>query len=322
MKRRLRGIDKKIRSLLLGAALLAGVSLVLGACGNPSKIQTQGQQQRYQLHGKVVSIDKQQGQVVVDGDAIPGFMAAMAMPYPVKDAHSLDQLAPGDEIRAEVVVGDGPARLENIVIVKKAGAAAAPVTQWHEPQPGEAVPDFTLVDEDGKRISLRQFRGKTILLTFIYTRCPLPDFCPLMSTNFSLIEEQLLKNPREFAKTHLLSISFDSKYDTPGVLQKYGEGYLQAAGETKFRHWEFAVAPPDEMQKMAKFFGLVVQEEQGQIVHSLSTAIITPGGKIYKWYHGNDWKSSDVLNDLLGSLEGAKSATRLESDESHAASAS
>jgi protein SCO1/2 len=134
-----------------------------------------------------------------------------------------------------------------------------------------------------------------------------------MNTNFSLIEESLRKNPQAFASTHLLSISFDSKNDTPHVLRTYGQGYLKSSGDKAFDHWEFVVTSVEEMAEMGKFFGLVVKEDQGQIVHSMSTAIIGPDGKIFKWYHGNDWKTADVLNDLLKSLPGKSSATRLES---------
>jgi protein SCO1 len=302
--------------VIIALAIFVCGSFVCASCNkNPSQSANQSQTQRYTLKGKVVSIDKQTKEIVVDAEAIPGFMGAMAMPYPVKNAAILDQLTPGDEIRADLVVTNGLPVMENIVVTKKSSGAPAPSgTERVQPQPGEDVPDFKLVNQDGKRISLSQFKGKTVLLTFIYTRCPLPDYCPLMNTNFSLIEESLRKNPGAFASTHLLSISFDSKNDTPHVLRTYGEGYLKSSGDKKFDHWEFAVTSAEEMMEMGKFFGLVVKEDQGQIVHSMSTAIISPDGKIFRWYHGNDWKSPDVLNDLLKSVGGKTTASRLESE--------
>ena len=292
------------------------VSAACFSCG-PSTDQGSGQsgERRFVLKGKVISIDKEQKQVVVDHEAIPGFMGAMAMPYAVKDAQSLDQIAPGDEIRADLVVNNGIAVMENIVVTKQANGIPAPSGGGAVvPQPGEEVPDFKLVNQDGKQISLRQLKGKSVLLTFIYTRCPLPDYCPLMNTNFSLIEEALRENPKAFASTHLLSVSFDSKNDTPRVLRTYGAGYLKSSGDKAFDHWEFVVTSADEMTTMGKFFGLVVKEDQGQIVHSMSTAIIGPDGKIFKWYHGNDWKTADVLNDLLASAGSKTSASRLKSE--------
>jgi protein SCO1/2 len=290
-------------------------SLLFSSCNNtPNQGASQGQTQRYSLKGKVISIDKPTKEIVVDHEAIPGFMGAMAMPYPVKDAASLDQLSPGDEIRADLVVTDGRPVLEKIVVTKKSSGTPAPSGAEHRlPQAGEDVPNFRLVNQDGKQIDLSKFKGKSVLLTFIYTKCPLPDYCPLMNTNFSLIEESLRKNPQAFATTHLLSISFDSKNDTPHVLRTYGLGYLKSSGDNAFNHWEFVVTSADEMAEMGKFFGLVVKEDQGQIVHSMSTAIIGPDGKIFKWYHGNDWKTAEVLNDLLKSVPGKSSATRLES---------
>jgi len=314
VNRQFRGLTNGLRTFVPVLALV-GMSLLFAACNTgPTPEKIQAGESRYTLKGKIISIDKPQQQIVVDHEAIPGFMGAMAMPYPVSDAHSLDSLTPGDEIRADLVVTDGHPTLEKIVVTKKASGMPLPSGRGGvQRQPGEEVPDFKLVNQDGKRISLSQFRGKAVLLTFIYTRCPLPDYCPLMNTNFSLIEESLRKNPNAFASTHLLSISFDSKNDSPRVLRTYGEGYLKASGDRAFDHWEFAVTSADEMAEMGKFFGIVFEEDQGQIVHSMSTAIIAPDGKIFRWYHGNDWKSPDVLNDLLKSVGGKTAATRLES---------
>src|SRR5208282_5452465 len=142
----------------------------------------QEQAKRYHLAGKVVSIDQQQATVNVEGQEIPGFMAAMTMPYPVRDAKALSFLSPGDEITADVVVAGDGYYLENIVITKKgAPGDAKPTGTSHQPQPGEKVPDFALINQDGKRIHLSSFRGGVLLVTFIYTRCPFPDFCPLVS---------------------------------------------------------------------------------------------------------------------------------------------
>lgn len=303
-------------SVVIAILLLTSIGVVCAGCEKaPVANQDPAGTRRFSMRGKVITIDKPTQEIVVDHEAIPGFMGAMAMPYPVKDAKSLDQLSVGDEIRADVVVTDGKPVLENIIVTKKANGTAPPSGAAElMPQPGEDVPDFKLVNQDGRRISLKQFRGKAVLLTFIYTRCPLPDYCPLMNTNFSTIEESLRKNAPAFASTHLLSISFDSKNDTPALLRKYGDGYLKSSGDKMFDHWEFAVTSADEMVEMGKFFGLTVKEDQGQIVHSMSTAIISPDGKIFKWYHGNDWKSADVLNDLLSATGSKTAASRLESE--------
>jgi protein SCO1 len=270
----------------------------LAACGsNNSDVK------RYQLTGRVTRVDKTSNTLLVDADAIPGYMDAMEMPYQVRDPKLIDQVNVGDQIKADVVVTNDGAHLENISVTKKGDGAKTPSgSQQREPQPGETVPDFALVNEIGKHIHLHDFRGKTVLLTFVYTRCPLPDYCPLMSRNFAKIEKDLAKNPRQYKETELLSISFDPKYDTPKVLHKYGENYIQDAGDRDFDHWEFVSAPVAEMPDIEKFFGLFVDEQNGQVVHSMSTAVIGPDGKIYRWYHGNDWQTADVLQDVVSSL--------------------
>jgi protein SCO1/2 len=123
-----------------------------------------------------------------------------------------------------------------------------------------------------------------------------------MSNNFALIDKELEKSPALYERTHLLSISFDPEYDTPKVLRSYGAAHTgKFTGET-FSHWEFATGTPDEVKGIAQFFGLRYYEETDQIVHSLSTAIITPDGKVYKIYRGNEWKPEQVLQDLRSLL--------------------
>lgn len=274
------------------------LSLTVAACKGG-----QGDEKRYHLEGTVVSIDKAQDRLVIDHKEIPGFMGAMTMPYPTADPKDLDRVSPGDQITADVVVGQNRIRLENIVVVKKSdGKSAPPGAQLAPSEQQGPVPDFAFVNEDGKRIHLGQYRGKTVLLTFIYTRCPLPDYCPLVTHNFAEIEKALQKSPELYDKTHLLTISFDSKYDTPGVLRNYAKAFV--ADRSTFQHWDFATIPAAENGAVTKFFDVFVSEDQGQITHSLSTAILSPDGRIDKLYAGNDWKPNEVLGDLTASLGG------------------
>jgi len=284
------------RAARLFFALALILSLAAAACHTNTN-----QARRYHLKGTVVQVDKPQQHLVINHEEIRGFMGAMTMPYPVADARTLDQVNVGDEITADVVVGQGEIRLENVVVVKKSEGKTSPGAELQRSGQQSPVPEFTLVNQDGKRISLGQYRGKSVLLTFIYTRCPLPDYCPLMTHNFSVIEKALTKWPDLYAKTHLLSISFDSQYDTPPVLRKYARAFVADRGPHTFDHWEFATIPAAEKSAVMKFFDVFVAEEQGQITHSMSTAIISPDGQIYKGYSGNDWKPADVLLDLRSS---------------------
>lgn len=293
--------------ILLGALAwgIAGCSKPGAPTATPS---TADQAKRYHLVGKVVSIDQQQASVMVDGQEITGFMSAMTMPYPVHDAKALAALAPGDEITADVVVAPDGAYLENIVVTKKGGSTsstAQPAGPSHTPQPGDKVPDFALVNQDGKHIHLSSFHGSVLLVTFIYTRCPFPDFCPLVSKNFAQIYAALRKNPALRSKIRLLSVSFDPTYDTPAVLRSYGQTFRQITGGDPFDRWEFAAVPAKELPKVADFFGVYYDPQPGQIVHSLSTTVISPDSTVYKWYEDNDWKPADLLADAAQALQQA-----------------
>lgn len=243
---------------------------------------------------------------MIDGDTIKDFMLAMTMTYKFKPASVIRQLQPGDSISAEVVViepdpNDRDAEpdywLENVKVTEHAKAQAAlGGNAMHIPQPGEEVPDFAFTDQDGKHISLHQFRGKVLLVTFIYTRCPFPDFCPRMSSNFAEIYKQLGNN----SSTRLLSVSFDPEYDTPKVLREYGFSVAHTHDAALFRRWSFAAPSAADLPKIADFFALTVKPEGGTITHNLSTAVIGPDGKVVKWYHGGDWQVSDLMKDAAG----------------------
>jgi protein SCO1/2 len=276
--------------------LLATISSL--ACSRQTPKAAPGR--RYELKGTVISVDKAKHRVTLDHEEIPGYMEAMVMPYPLKDEQILAELAPGDQLRATLVVDGNSTALEDIMFTRS--APESPGSGKPEartgPKTGDALPDFKLVNQDAKAIRLSRYRGKALVLTFIYTRCPLPEYCTLMSTNFAAIDKELRKTPELYARTHLLSISFDTAYDTPKVLRSYGAAHTGNFTEETFKHWEFATGTPDEIKEMAKFFGLTYYQETDQIIHGLRTAIITPDGHVYKIYEGNDWKPEELLRDL------------------------
>jgi protein SCO1/2 len=292
----------KFFSRFISIFLLCLAGLISMSC-HRSKTQTT---KRYPFTGRVISIDTQAQTANVDGDMIQGYMEAMAMPYKTKPASDVRKLSPGDAISAEVVVVDHDPRDENaeadywLENVKVTGHAAQPPAAgpnaMHIPTAGEDVPDFSLTNQDGKRISLRQYRGKVLLVTFIYTRCPFPDFCPRMSSNFAEAYKQLGSDPA-LGNTQLLSVSFDPEHDTPKVLRDYGFSVAHTHDAALFRRWQFAAPKAADLAKIADFFALTVKPEGGMITHNLSTAVIGPDGKIVKWYHGGDWQVSDLIKD-------------------------
>jgi len=256
------------------------------------------------MTGRIISINPQDQSALVDGDLIPGFMDPMAMPYKVKPASLLNQLKPGDSISAELVnveSGDDNSRpdywIENVKVTGHADTPpAAAANALHMPTPGEDVPDFGFTNQSGQHISIKQYRGKVLLVTFIYTRCPFPEFCPRMSSNFAEIYKELPTNPA-LANMQLLSISFDPEHDTPKILRNYAFSIAHTHELALFNRWEFAAPRSEDLPKIADFFALTVKPEGGLITHNLSTAVITPDGKIAKWYHGGDWQVSDLIRD-------------------------
>jgi protein SCO1 len=278
--------------------LLSCFALFLAACSHqpPAK--------HYELQGRVVAVDPAARQLTIAHQAIPGFMEAMTMPYIVSknDTWVFRAIAPGDQVHATLVVSDHP-EIEDINFSKSSDSAGAGISQIHIPQPGEAVPDFTLTNQNGAHIHFKQFQGKPLLVTFIYTRCPFPDYCPRISHNFSQVMQDLQKDPKAFAEAQLLSISIDPERDKPADLRSYGESYAGRV-DPKFQHWQFASGSPEQVRQAADFFGLAYNSKDGQIVHNLSTVLIGSDGKVRKVYSGNEWKPEDVAADVAAATGG------------------
>ena len=254
---------------------------------------------RYHIRGIVVSSDAKTGAVTVDTDAIPGYMDAMTMPYTLKQPNIATELHTGDTITATLEASANADVLDEIVIVGQAKPDYKPAVTYNDLEPGEAIPDFAFRNQSGRMIRLGQFRGKVVLVTFIYTRCPVPDFCVRMSRNFAEIDQMLAKDRSLYAKTHLLSVSFDPKYDTPAVLRSYGGAYTGKYTQETFAHWDLAAPTQTELPQVLQFFDVGATPEKDQtITHSLSTVVIAPDGKLYKWYPGNEWTVEQVTGDV------------------------
>ena len=283
------------RKTFIAALACLLICSMLGGCRPRNKEP----EQRYELKGKVLSVDHRGATVTIAHEAIPGYMEAMAMPFGLKDERAFSFLAPDDRVQATLVVAGNRSWLEDLVVTRQsADTSTTNATASTEPQPGDEVPDYSLVNQEGKPISLHKYRGQALVLTFIYTRCPLPDYCPLMTNNFAEIDKALKQTPGEYPKTHLLSVSVDPAYDTPKILREYGAQYTGERGPHTFERWEFASGGEDEVKKAATYFGLQYWQQEDQIIHSLRTALIAPDGKLVKLYTGNEWKPAELLSDL------------------------
>lgn len=290
-------------------ALFICFIFLFSACKTETNSNASATAKRYPLKGKVVSVDRAAKRAKIDHEKIEGFMEAMTMDFPIHADWVWDDLKPGAEIRAEMVVDNtakDPYYLENIGIVAAANPNGGdPPINEKFAQIGQSVPDFTLTNQDGKRIAIKDFKGKALAITFIYAQCPLPAYCIKMSTSFSDLAKILNADAELKDKITLLSISFDPERDTPAKLRSYGLGYM-GQGAAELGVWQLAVGKDAEVRKIADFFGLryeVDQNDKTQINHSLRTAVIGPDGKVTKIFPGNEWTVADLKNELEMALK-------------------
>ena len=285
--------------------LLFGFVLISFSCNRHPR-----NEKRYPIEGKIIAVNKTDRTATINHKDIPGYMPGMTMEFKIKNDADLEIMKPGDQITGMLVV-DGISSWVEITSIAEGGAQLTPTSVVPgEPKPGDAIPDFQLVNQDGKPIHLSQYAGKALALTFVYTRCPQPDQCTLMSNNFEAIDQELQKLPDVYAKTHLLTISFDPDYDSPKVMRSYGASHTGRYSDETFQHWEFATGSSDQVKGLAQFFGLRyfhdTESGEDQVIHSLRTAVIGPDGKLVKLYRGNEWKPAEIAEDLKGLASSGK----------------
>ncbi len=274
--------------------------VVFAACSSKAP-----DQRIFTLQGQVQSVDKPHKLVVVKHEEVKGFMPAMTMPYEVEEATALDSLAPGDLITSKLVVFSNGAHLSDIKKVgnapleKPPAEAAMPTASsgFELLRPGEAVPAGKFLDQDAKPRTFDGFKGAPVVMTFIYTRCPLPTFCPLMDRHFATLQKSLKTDPA-LKDVHLVTVSFDPTTDTPAVLKKHGKSL-----GADFTRWTFLTGDRDDVDQFGARFGVSVSRalnDARDIAHNLRTAIIGRDGKLVKVYTGNDWSPEQVIKDLQG----------------------
>ena len=288
--------------------LFLSLVLFITSCQKPA-VNASAVAKRYPFKGTVVSVNRTAKTAEIDHEAVEGLMPGMTMPFAIHADWVWDDLKPGAQIRAELVVDNtakDPYYLENIGIVAAPDPnQPAPAINENFAQIGKDVPDFILTDQDGKKIRIKDFKGKALAITFIYAKCPLPDYCIRMSTNFSDLANQLSTDTELKDKVNLLSISFDPANDTPEKLKAYGLGYMGKDAKS-LGVWHLAVGSDTEVRKIADFFGLryeVDPANKTQINHSLRTAVIGPDGKVTKIFPGNEWTVADLKNELEKALK-------------------
>jgi protein SCO1/2 len=278
---------------ILASAL--SIATLLSAC-------SRGRQ--YELRGQVVAIDPVRQEITIKHEDIKGFMPGMTMPFKVSSPALLEGKTPGDLVRATLVVTDAQGLL---TAVDRTGHAALTEPPPKRPlaemlRPGDEVPDTELVDESGATKRLSDWRGRAVALTFIYTRCPLPDFCPLMDHQFAEVQQIVEGDATLRGRVQLLSISFDPEYDTPPVLATHAKkvGANPAI-------WNFMTGTQSEIETFAAHFGVSIMREgtdPGSVVHNLRTAVIDPNGKLVTIINGMQWAPSELVAGLRSAIGG------------------
>ena len=259
----------------------------------------------YVLQGQVQSITPDRLEAMVKHGAIAGLMPAMTMPYRFKAKAELEALKPGDLIDGTLVIVSNDAFLTGVKKTGEAPIEKPPAESLVTGsgldratrllQPGDTIPDGAFVDQDGRKKTLQAFRGSAIVLTFIYTRCPLPTFCPMMDRHFVAIQEHMKSDPA-LKHVRLVTVSFDPTRDTPAVLRKHAKEL-----DADLRSWTFLTGDVKAIDEFAGRFGVSVvrnPNDDRDITHNLRTAVIGADGKIMKVYTGNEWTPDEILADL------------------------
>jgi protein SCO1 len=298
--------SKTVLALFCGLTMVGLVSAVVLGRHVQSANKYQDIIRRFEVQGTIRAVDVANKTIRIAHEEIPDYMPAMTMPFTVKDIAVLRNVAAGDRVQFQLAVTRDDswiARIERIPSEPTTAKAATTVgspgeLEAEQIKTGEAVPDFTLMDQEGHTFRLSDFRGKAVLLTFIYTRCPLPNFCPLMTKNFAELEQRLRK---EFAgKYQLLSISMDPEFDRPEVLKDYATRYNAQ------RDWTFATGDADSIRFVAGLMGLSYAKENGLISHDLRTALIDPKGKLVHLWKSNVWTPYEVQRRVRETLTGSE----------------
>ncbi|MCU0770517.1 MAG: SCO family protein [Verrucomicrobia bacterium] len=281
---------------------LAVVVLSTASCKKPAPAEPAPAlpSRSYSVTGMVMSVQPPQSQVVVKHEKIPGYMMAMTMPFLVRDTNALSGLIPGEEITFTMVVTADDAWIENIEKTGKAenilpaGAGIRIVRDVEPLEAGDPLPDYAFVSERGQAIRLSQFRGQALALSFLFTRCPVPTFCPLTARKLAQTQNQLLARPGGPTNWHILAITMDPGFDTPERLRQFGEiyGYLP-------EHWTFLTGELIDITALGEQFGLQFWNADGTVNHNLRTVVVDAGGLIRTNLAGNEWAVDALVHEVV-----------------------
>jgi len=267
-------------------------ALLTATCGRSSEPPAR----EYQLQGQILAVRPERSEVVIKHEDIKGFMPGMTMPFKVKDGALLEGKQPGDLVTATLAVGEVEAHLRTLEKTGHATLAAPPPPPPPDiRQPGDTLTDAAFVDQNGAPATLAAYRGHRVAMTFIYTRCPLPEFCPLMDRNFAAVQKTVQSTPA-LADVRLVTVTLDPAFDTPAVLKPYA---VRRGADPKI--WSFLTGEPAAINTFGSQLGIYVEhnpESPIDITHNLRTVIVDPDGRLVKVHNGNSWTPSELVADL------------------------
>ena len=248
----------------------------------------------YELRGQILTVDAARQELTIKHEDIKNFMPGMTMPFKVEDGRSLAERKPGELIRATLVIKEEKGYLKDITSIGHAALTEPPPPPRVDIlTPGEPVPDNTLLDIEGRVHTLADWRGKLLAVTFIYTRCPVPDFCPLMDRRFGEVQRLVAGDASLRGRVRLLSITFDPEHDTPAVLAAHAK---KAGADPEV--WSFLTGERAELETFSARFGVTLVPDKThptEIVHNLRTAIIDERGRLIRILNGNEWTAGNVI---------------------------
>lgn len=259
----------------------------------------------FEVKGIVRKISVNENKVHIEHEEIPNYMGAMTMPFLVRDKNVFEVIRKGDEIKFELNVTDKESWIEKIDVVLRPKREQLSIKNeptnslnLEEIEPlrvGDELPNYSLINQENKKIQLTSFRGRILVFTFMYTRCPIPDFCPRMSQHFREVYDAL-KDININKDWHLLSISFDPDFDTPEILKNYSKAF-----SSDLKKWSFVTGNSSVIDEMISRFGIIVRRPKASITdwdHNLRTVIVDPNGVIQTIYIGNLWTPETLIQDL------------------------
>jgi protein SCO1/2 len=273
--------------------------VVLAACGgverSASRFEASADARRFPIAGEVRAVHAADGTLTVAHEDIAGLMDAMTMDFPVQDPWVLKAAGPGDRISGTLVLDGARSWIEGIAITK-ADSSFTPGPAGTLPNvAGVSMPDVALVNQDDTAVRPSDWAGHPAVLTFIYTRCPLPDYCPLMMQRMNQIADRLDADRRR-DRVWLAAITLDPEFDSPAVLKAFGDHWIRVPeGAGRYDRFALLTGDPEAIRTLASTFHLTYEPQDDEIVHGLRTVVVDAEGRIVRVFLGTDWSVDDVL---------------------------